>query len=231
MMPSSALVVFSGGQDSSTCLLWALKNFAKVTALTFDYGQRHRVEITQARAISAKLGVVHEIVKLDFFSQLAPNALTDPGIAVAADGGMANLPSTFVPGRNAIFLSVAASRAIALGISDIVTGLCQSDYSGYPDCRENFLKSICESMSLALDTKIEMHAPLMHLSKKEAFQFAFDLGGLDLVIKESQTCYEGDREHLHEWGYGCGRCPACLLRENGFKEYKENNRGSQNATG
>lgn len=203
-----ALVVFSGGQDSTTCLAWALKEFDEVFALTFDYGQRHHVEIDQARSLAESIGVKHEVMEIDIFSNLSKNALThDVDIN---PGSKSELPSTFVPGRNQIFLSLACIKAYQLGITDVVTGVCQTDYSGYPDCRDEFVKSLEKTSSLAMDRNFTIHTPLMFLTKAETVKLMDDLGYLDL-LRESHTCYRGLRP-------ACGSCPSCEQRLKGFAE-------------
>jgi len=204
----SALVVFSGGQDSTTCLAWAMKEFDEVRALTFDYGQRHLIEIDQAIYISRELNIRHEIIDIDIFSDLSKSALTHD-VEIEA-GSNDQLPSTFVPGRNQIFLSLAAMKAYQHGIRDIVTGVCQTDYSGYPDCREEFIQSLQKTTSLAMDTEFVIHTPLMHLTKAETVKLMDELGYLEL-LKDSHTCYRGLRP-------ACRTCPACELRLKGFKE-------------
>jgi len=206
---STALVLFSGGQDSTTCLAWALNRFDRVFALTFDYGQRHKIEIEQAKKIAKIVGVEHAVLNIDLFSKLSKNALTHDEVEIDA-GSESQLPSTFVPGRNLIFLSVAAMKAYQLGISNIVTGVCQTDYSGYPDCRDEFVKSMEHTASLAMDKEFRIHTPLMFMTKAETVTMIQDLGRLDW-LKESHTCYEGLRP-------ACGKCPACLLRLKGFQE-------------
>lgn len=203
-----ALVVFSGGQDSTTCLAWALSKFDKVQAVSFDYGQRHKIELDQAVKICADLNVPHEIIDLGVFSNLSKNALTHDVKIVAGDES--TLPSTFVPGRNLLFLNIACMKAYDLGITDIVIGVCQTDYSGYPDCRDNFIKSFRETASLAMEMEFKIHTPLMELTKGESIRLMKDLGHLDLLA-DSHTCYEGMRP-------ACGKCPACELRLHGFKE-------------
>lgn len=205
---TQALVVFSGGQDSTTCLAWALKNYDKVFALSFDYGQRHKVELDQAKKICLSHNIDHEIIPLDIFSNLSKNALTHD---LHIDPGDENqLPSTFVPGRNQIFLSIACIKAYQLGIKDVVTGVCQTDYSGYPDCRDEFIQSLAKTSSLAMDTPFTIHTPLMWKTKAETVLMMQDLGKLEW-LKDSHTCYEGLRP-------ACGKCPACLLRIKGFQE-------------
>jgi 7-cyano-7-deazaguanine synthase len=215
----AALVVLSGGQDSATCLYWAKDRFEKVEAITFDYGQRHRVELDCAKKLCELTDTHQIVVPINSLKYLSANALTDDSIDVAKDGGYQNLPSTFVPGRNALFLTMAVAYAAPRGITEIVTGVCDTDYSGYPDCREEFVDSMEKSLSLAVDTPIKIHRPLMQLSKKEIFELAHELGALKEVIEHTQTCYLGVRDQLHIWGYGCGKCPACLLRQQGFEEF------------
>lgn len=208
MNKNSAVVVFSGGQDSTTCLVWAMQEFAEVRAITFDYGQRHKRELGCAKKIAKDLGVSLKVVKMDMFSKLTKNALTDhKQEIVKQDGG---LPSTFVPGRNHVFLSTAAIYAYQLGIANLVAGVCQTDYSGYPDCRDEFVKSLEKTLGLAMDYEFKIHTPLMFLTKKETVELMEKLGRTDL-LKETNTCYEGGRK-------ACGKCPACELRLKGFKE-------------
>lgn len=206
---TSALVLLSGGQDSTTCLAWAKSKFEKVFALTIDYGQRHQVEIEQAKIISQLATVDHEILATDIFSKMSKNALTHREVEIDA-GSKGQLPSTFVPGRNLLFLSLAAIKAYQLGLRDIVTGVCQTDYSGYPDCRDDFVRSLEKTVSLAMDTSFIFHTPLMSLSKAQTVELMRDLGKLDW-LKQSHTCYEGMRP-------ACGKCPACILRLKGFAE-------------
>jgi len=218
-MSRKALVIFSGGQDSTTCLYWARREFDEVEAITFDYGQRHEVELGCAREICARLGVAQTIIDLSFFGSLNQNALTDASLALKTDGGFQNLPTSFVPGRNALFFTVAASYAVPRGFLNLVTGVCQTDYSGYPDCRAEFVRSMEQSLGLALDVKLDIHTPLMLLTKAETFELAKNLDALETVLEMSNTCYEGDRTHRHAWGYGCGVCPACELRAQGWEAF------------
>ena len=203
---TKALIVLSGGQDSTTCLAWALDKFDQVSAICFDYGQRHQIEIECAKKIAAKTGIELKIQKLDFFKDLGASSLINHDQEINS----AELPNTFVPGRNQIFLSLAAIYARTKNIDNIVTGVCQTDFSGYPDCREDFIKSLEQTTALALDHLISIHTPLMHLTKAETVQLMADLGRVDL-LKYSHTCYEGMRP-------ACGKCPACKLRLAGFKE-------------
>ncbi|MBS1985160.1 MAG: 7-cyano-7-deazaguanine synthase QueC [Bdellovibrionales bacterium] len=222
---ASALVILSGGQDSVTCLYWALGTFRDVRAISFDYGQRHKVELEGAAALCREEEVPHEIIQIDAMNQIAPSALTDAKIAVKTDGGLHNLPSTFVPGRNALFLTLSAAYAVSRGIRDLVIGACETDYSGYPDCREEFLASMEQSLSLGMGAEISIHRPLMYSTKAEIFALADRLGRLQTIVQRTHTCYEGVRTSLHPWGYGCGECPACVLRKRGFEEFKENLHG------
>lgn len=215
----ACLVLFSGGQDSTTCLYWALQNFDQVQALAFDYGQRHSIELEHARKITRLVHVPLTILSLDSLRQLGGSALTDDSIKVPEHTTERDvIPSTFVPGRNLLFLTLAGARAYLLGIRNLVLGVGQVDYSGYPDCRDTFLKSAERTLSLALDSPLSIHAPLLHLTKAEIFHLAADLGCLDVVLRDSHTCYNGDHTTLHPWGYGCGKCAACLLRAKGYQE-------------
>lgn len=204
-----ALVVFSGGQDSTTCLAWAKSQFESVQAITFDYGQRHKTELESAKKIAEITNTPHKILKIDLFSQLTKNALTDNSIEIM-DGNAENLPSTFVPGRNLIFLSTAAIYASQLGIKNIVTGVCQTDYSGYPDCRNEFIQSLEKTINLAMNVDFKIHTPLMFLTKAETVKMMEELEQIEL-LKYSHTCYNGNRP-------ACGLCPACKLRLKGFTE-------------
>lgn len=206
---SKALVLFSGGQDSTTCLAWALKRFKEVHAICFDYGQRHKIELTAAKKIAKLTGTPLKIVKIDHFTNLTKNALTDKSIQINK-GSKSQLPSTFVDGRNLIFLSIAAIYAKNLGIHEIITGVCQTDYSGYPDCRDEFIKSLQKTLTLSMDYEFKIHTPLMWFTKAETVKLMQKLGHVDLLA-HSHTCYEGKRPP-------CGKCPACLLRAKGFKE-------------
>lgn len=207
-----AVVVFSGGQDSTTCLFWALKQFDEVIAVTFDYGQRHKKEIECAKEIAEELGVEHHLLDMALLNQLAPNALTRDDIQIEAgkDGG---LPSTFVEGRNMLFLTFAGVLAKVKGARHIVTGVCETDFSGYPDCRDVFIKSLNVTLNLAMDYNFVIHTPLMWIDKAQTWQMADELGKLDYVRKRTLTCYNGII------GDGCGTCPACLLRKRGLENY------------
>ncbi|MGB5245570.1 MAG: 7-cyano-7-deazaguanine synthase QueC [Woeseia sp.] len=209
--PNRALVVLSGGQDSTTCLYWALQRYDEVCAITFDYGQRHRIELECASRIAAQAGINHRILPLNSLAALGGNSLTDADIAVApgnpAEGA---LPNSFVPGRNLLFLTLAAAYAWQLGIRHLVTGVAQTDYSGYPDCRKATLDALQQSLRLGMERDFEIHTPLMNLSKKETVLLAQSLGALDAMAL-THTCYNGARPP-------CGECPACVLRARGFAE-------------
>lgn len=212
MKNEKAVVVFSGGQDSTTCLFWALQEFKEVIAVTFDYNQRHSDEIDCAKEITNELGVQHHILDMSLLNQLAPNALTRDDIEVTAgeDGG---LPSTFVPGRNLLFLSFAGILARQVGAKHIITGVCETDFSGYPDCRDAFVKSLNVTLNLSMDESFVIHTPLMWLDKAETWEMADNLEALEFVRTKTLTCYNGIK------GDGCGTCPACELRLNGYEEF------------
>lgn len=211
MDDKKALVVLSGGQDSTTCLYWAIDRFGRdnVKTITFDYGQRHRVELECAARVAAHAGVKNDCLPIDTFSALGGDALTDAAIAVDV-AHSPGLPNTFVPGRNIIFLTFAAAFAYKRGIRHLVTGVAQTDYSGYPDCREETIKALEETLRLGMEYDMCIHTPLMHLSKKQTVEMARDLGGLDAMAL-THTCYNGERPP-------CGQCPACELRAKGFAE-------------
>lgn len=209
-----ALVVFSGGQDSTTCLFWALEQFEEVVAVTFDYNQRHNLEIECAKEIAKDLGVEHHILNLNLLNQLAPNALTRTDMKVEA-GKDGDLPNTFVDGRNHLFLSFVAVMAKNMGARHIVTGVCETDFSGYPDCRDVFIKSLNVTLNLAMDYEFVIHTPLMWSDKAETWKMADDMGKLEYVYNHTLTCYNGIK------GEGCGECPSCKLRSHGYTEYIE----------
>lgn len=211
MKQEKAIVVFSGGQDSTTCLLWALRQFQEVEAVTFQYNQRHKQEIEVAKKIAEKLGVKHHLLDMELLNQLAPNALTRDDIEIEAKEG--ELPSTFVPGRNLVFLSFASILAYQVGARHIITGVCETDFSGYPDCRDEFVKSCNVTVNLAMERPFVIHTPLMWLNKAETWELADALDALDFVKNETLTCYNGIIAD------GCGECPACELRANGYNEY------------
>jgi 7-cyano-7-deazaguanine synthase len=227
--PRTALVVFSGGQDSTVCLAWALARFARVETVGFDYGQRHRVELDCRPRVreqlalhfphwAERLGPDH-LLDLGLLGQISDTALTDArAIEMQANG----LPNTFVPGRNLLFLNFAGALAYRRGASVLVGGMCETDYSGYPDCRDNTLKALQVALSLGLDSPMTIETPLMWLSKAQTWQLAEQLGGPalnELIIEHTHTCYLGDRQQRHAWGWGCGHCPACELRCKGFEAF------------
>lgn len=219
MKQEKAVVVFSGGQDSTTCLLWALTQYEEVYTVTFDYGQRHIEEIKCAEEIANELNVPFKVLDMTLINQLSANALTRSDIDVA-EGKDGALPSTFVPGRNHLFLSFAAVYAQSIGARHIITGVCETDFSGYPDCRDVFVKALNVSINLAMDTSLEFQTPLMWLDKAETWKLADELGALDFVREKTLTCYEGVR------GDGCGECPSCVLRSKGLTTYLEEKQGS-----
>ena len=210
---NTALVVFSGGQDSTTCLFWAKKHFEKVYALSFIYGQKHVKEVELAKNIAKKAGVEFEVMDVSFIGSLGRNSLTDTTLAMDSEKPEEGVPNTFVPGRNLFFLSIAAVRAREIGINHLVTGVSQTDFSGYPDCRDNFIKSLNVTLNLAMDEQFVIHTPLMWIDKAETWAMADELGVLDLVRNETMTCYNGIQ------GDGCGHCPACKLRREGLEKY------------
>ncbi len=212
---STALVIFSGGQDSSTCLFWALKNFSAVEVVTFDYGQRHSIEMESARIIAEKAELKQTILPIDTLSALGGSSLTDDSINVNNELTQSNLPNTFVPGRNLIFLTYAASLAYQKNIRNLVGGMCETDYSGYPDCRQNTIKAVELAINLGMDYHITIHTPLMFLTKAEVWKLSYDLGCLDIVKNYSHTCYNGVKG-------GCGHCNACILRDKGFEDFERN---------
>lgn len=207
-----ALVVLSGGQDSTTCLFWAMKEFGRVEAVTFDYQQRHKIEIECAKKICREFAVPHTVLDMGLLGQLTANALTRDDIEVKA-GENGALPSTFVDGRNLLFLSFAAVAAKQKGLRHIVTGVCETDFSGYPDCRDVFIKSLNVTLNLAMDYQFVIHTPLMWIDKSQTWELADQLGRLEYVRNNTLTCYNGIM------GAGCGTCPACKLRREGLDKY------------
>jgi 7-cyano-7-deazaguanine synthase len=225
-----ALVLLSGGQDSSTCLAWALERFARVETVGFAYGQRHRIELECRARIrdgmrvlqqgwASRLGEDHTI-EIGAFGQVGETALTsEREIAMRKDG----LPNTFVPGRNIIFLAFAAALADRRGLRHIIGGMCETDYSGYPDCRDDTIKALQVTLNLGMKQRFVLHTPLMWIDKAGTWRMAEELGGkalVDLLVEDTHSCYRGDRTHRHEWGFGCGACPACELRRNGWQAYR-----------
>lgn len=230
-MHTSALILFSGGQDSTTCLAWSLARYVRVETIGFDYGQRHRIELDARRRVLARLraefpswrerlGEDH-VIDLRVLGEISETALTrDMDIALAKSG----LPNTFVPGRNILFLAVAAAVAYRRGLQVLVGGMCETDYSGYPDCRDDTLKALQVALGLGLDRRICIETPLMWIDKAQTWQMAYELGGqplVDLIIAETHTCYLGERGERHGWGYGCGGCPACELRRRGYEAWSK----------
>ena len=215
MNNTSALVVFSGGQDSTTCLYWAKKHFAKVHALSFLYGQKHQLEVEIAGSLAREAGVEWECMDVSFISRLSTGcSLTDTSLPIEEQKSDDQAyPTTFVPGRNLFFLSIAAVKARELGIHHLVTGVSQTDFSGYPDCRDSFIKSLNVTLNLAMDDQFVIHTPLMWIDKKQTWQMADELGVLDLIRHRTLTCYNGIP------GDGCGHCPACRLRSEGLSQY------------
>ena len=208
-----AIVVLSGGQDSTTCLYWAINRYGAdcVQSVTFDYGQRHRIELESAARVANFAGVANTVLPIDTFSALGGDALTDADVPVRSGADAATgLPNTFVPGRNLIFLTFAAAFAYRRGVANLVTGVAQTDYSGYPDCREETIAELQQTLRLGMEFEITIHAPLMHLTKKETVEMARDLGALPAMAL-THTCYNGERPP-------CGACPACRLRAKGFAE-------------
>jgi len=213
MNTEKALVIFSGGQDSTTCLFWAKKHFAEVFAISFDYGQRHKIELTAAGNLAEKAQVSHHIFKIDLLSQITKNALTSQEMEVEKEKPADRPPNTLVEGRNMLFLTYAAIFAKTNNIRNLVTGVGQADYSGYPDCRNDFIVSLNQTLNLSMDFQYKIHTPLMWKNKAEIWQLADELGVLDLVRYETVTCYNGIK------GAGCGECPACRLRNRGLETY------------
>ncbi|MDK3729574.1 7-cyano-7-deazaguanine synthase QueC [Staphylococcus pseudintermedius] len=205
-----ALVVFSGGQDSTTCLFYAKKHFREVELVTFEYGQRHAKEIEVAKEIAEDQGLKHHVLDMALLSQLTPNALTSHDMTIDSHN---DVPNTFVPARNLLFLSFAGALAYQIGAKHLITGVCETDFSGYPDCRDSFIKSMNVTLNLAMDRDFVIHTPLMWLNKKETWALSDDLGVLDYVRDRTLTCYNGIIAE------GCGECPACQLRQRGLNQY------------
>jgi 7-cyano-7-deazaguanine synthase len=226
---NSAVVLFSGGQDSTTCLAWALDRFQQVETVGFDYGQRHSVELECRMNILDRIGDISQnwverlgddhVINIDSLNTVSETALTrDVEIEMGENG----LPTTFVPGRNIVFMTFASALAYRRGAKHLVTGVCETDYSGYPDCRDDTMKALQLTLNLGMDTRFVIHTPLMWIDKADTWSLAQDMGGkefIELIIEETHTCYLGDRSKLHAWGYGCDNCPACELRAAGFDKY------------
>lgn len=231
MSGSGALVLLSGGQDSATCLAWALDRFDTVETLAFDYGQRHAVELACRTEILSRIGAVQSgwagrlgadhSLGLATLGEVSDTALTrDVAIEMNENG----LPNTFVPGRNILFLTFAATLAYRRGLKHIVGGMCETDFSGYPDCRDDAIKALQVALNLGMAQNFVLHTPLMWLDKAATWALAQQLGGdplIDLIVEHSHTCYRGERDTRHDWGYGCGTCPACEIRARGFHAYRE----------
>jgi len=226
----AALVLFSGGQDSTVCLAWALERFSRVETIGFDYGQRHRAEIDARVRVRAgivglrphwapRLGEDH-VVRLDALGEVSETALTRE---VAIEIGASGLPTTFVPGRNLVFFAFAGALAYRRGARHVVAGMCETDFSGYPDCRDDTVKAMQLALNLGMDRRFVIHTPLMWIDKAATFALAHAIGGdafVDLLVEDTHTCYLGDRSRRHDWGFGCGTCPACRLRADGYAKWK-----------
>ncbi|MGL4829993.1 MAG: 7-cyano-7-deazaguanine synthase QueC [Vibrio sp.] len=212
-----AVVVFSGGQDSTTCLVQALKEFDEVHAITFDYGQRHKLEIEIAQKLAKQLGVsAHKVMDVSLLNELAISSLTRDDIPVSHELQANGLPNSFVPGRNILFLTLAGIYAYQIGADTVITGVCETDFSGYPDCRNDFVQSMNQALAKGMDMSLNIRTPLMWLNKAQTWALADQLGALELVRQQTLTCYNG------VIGDGCGECPACHLRQAGLNEYLEN---------
>ena len=216
---SKVIVIFSGGQDSTTCLGWAKNHYDDVTAISFFYRQNHDIELQQAKKIADALKVPLQVIDISFFGSMVRSALIGEGDVNAPHGDRPDLPASFVPNRNALFILLAHSLAQTLKADTLVTGVCQTDYSGYPDCRQDFIDAIQQTLNLGSLSNIKIATPLMNLTKAQTFKLAEDEGVLDLVLKESHTCYNASTV-MNDWGRGCGECPACQLRAKGFAEYR-----------
>ncbi len=228
-LTNGALVLFSGGQDSTTCLAWALARYAHVETIGFDYGQRHAIELAvrptllqKIRALSPdwdrKLGDDH-LIDLSLLAHISDTALTRDVEITMQDNG---LPNTFVPGRNLLFMTVAATVAYRRGLDVLVGGMCETDFSGYPDCRDDTMKALQVALNLGMATRLKLETPLMWIDKAATWRLAQELGGqalVDLIRTDTHTCYLGERGALHDWGYGCGTCPACALRARGYRQF------------
>jgi 7-cyano-7-deazaguanine synthase len=226
----TALVLLSGGQDSTVCLAWALERFARVETVGFDYGQRHKVELAARRRVREMLPALRApwaerlgddtVIALDALAALSDTALTrDVAVEIAASG----LPTTFVPGRNLVFLAFAGALAYRRGARHLVAGMCETDFSGYPDCRDDTIKAMQLALNLGMQRRFVLETPLMWRDKAATWELAAELGGpelVDLIVHQTHSCYLGDRTHFHDWGYGCGTCPACELRAEGWRRWR-----------
>jgi 7-cyano-7-deazaguanine synthase len=226
----AALVLFSGGQDSTVCLAWALERFTRVETVGFDYGQRHRAELDARVRVRERMMALHpawadrlgedHLVRLDALAAISETALTRD---VAIEIGESGLPTTFVPGRNLIFLAFAGALAYRRGLKHLVAGMCETDFSGYPDCRDDTIKAMQLALNLGMERRFVIDTPVMWLDKAAVFALGHEIGGdalIDLLVEDTHTCYLGDRSRRHDWGYGCGECPACRLRARGFAKWK-----------
>ena len=230
MNKKKAILLFSGGQDSTTILGWCLKNYKQVYLLSFDYGQNHRIELRATKKIIKEMTFIckkynsniqeNKIYKINSLSNISKNALTS-NIKIDISN---KIPNTFVPGRNLLFFTLACTYGYDKSIFDIVSGVCQTDYSGYPDCRNKTLNALKKAINLGTESKYKFHSPLMNKSKAETWELAYKIGGkelLEIIKKHTHTCYKGNRKKYNSWGYGCGKCPACLLRKKGWNEFKK----------
>ncbi len=230
-MGHKALVLFSGGQDSTICLAWALTRFDNVETVGFSYGQRHASELAARPRVRQRIGELFphwaerlgpdHVLGLDILAEIGGSALTDDA---AIEMGTRGLPTTFVPGRNLLFLVAAAALGMRRGVRDLVGGMCETDYSGYPDCRSETIEATARAIKLGFAEGFTIHTPLMYIDKAQSWRLAEELGGpelVDLILEETMSCYRGDRTKRHAWGYGCGTCPACRLREAGYARYRE----------
>lgn len=218
-MKKKCVLILSGGQDSMTCLFWALDKGYEVHAVSFYYGQKHNVELVGAEGLCAKYAIPHQTVDIRFYSRMVQSALLDKTKDV--NSIVNGLPASFVPNRNALFITLAHSIAQTIGAEAIIGGMCQTDYSGYPDCRWDFIQLIRNTLNAGSNSNIEIITPLMFLTKAQTFEMADKLGKLSEILERSHTCYNGNHAKFNEWGYGCGECPACKIREKGFVEYMQ----------
>lgn len=220
--PYPAVVVLSGGQDSVTCLGYALDTYSEVYPIGFSYGQKHSIELEQAEEICKKFGLDFACFEIPALKELGDSALTTGGDVNEKHHRDSTLPASFVPNRNALFLTIAHAYAQKVQAIDVITGVCQTDYSGYPDCREAFVKQLELTLNVGYNTGINLVTPLMYLTKAQTFELAEKHGFLKVVVEDSHTCYNGDRTQMNEWGAGCGQCPACKLRAAGWEEFVAN---------
>jgi 7-cyano-7-deazaguanine synthase len=222
MEKEKAVVIFSGGQDSTTCLYYAIKNYGheNVEAITFDYGQKHIIELVQSKRLCRKENIKQTVVDISFLDTLVESALTSNGdVNVINEKG---LPASFVPNRNQLFITLAHAYAQKIKAKNVITGVCQTDYSGYPDCRQVFITAIEMASNIGSESEINVLAPLMYKNKGEIWAFAEKLNCINEIVEYSHTCYNGIRQNKYDWGYGCDNCPACELRKNGYYEYENN---------